>query len=66
MGFPKPPPKPPPPPSTPTKADASVVLAGERTDTLSIKSLINSLSVLGKKSASTGKKTLIGGGGQSA
>jgi len=61
--FPDKPEPPPPPPSTPTKADSSVLSAGERTPTLNLNSLISSASSLGKKSAATGKKSLIGGSG---
>ncbi len=61
--FPDKPKELPPPPSSPTKADASVITAGVRTPSLNLNSLISSASSLGKKSAATGKKSLIGGSG---
>lgn len=63
MSFFKKPEPPPPPPSTPTKADASVVEAGQQASQ-GFTSLVSSGAATGlKKKASTVKQTLIGGAG---
>lgn len=54
---------PPPPPSTPTRADASVLEAGQQASQ-GFSSMVSSGSATGlKKKASTVKQTLIGGAG---
>lgn len=53
--------KPDPPPHTPTRADASVIAAGDRA-AAGYESLINTGSQGLKSKASGNKRTLIGGG----
>lgn len=54
------PPKPPPPPRTPTKADASVITAGQREPNYT--SLISTGPRGLQRKANTQKTTLMGGG----
>lgn len=58
--FGKKPDKPPPPPTTPTKADASIVEAGERAN-LGFSSFISTGTTGLARKAKTQKNTLIGG-----
>ncbi len=60
VATPKPPTPPPPPPATPTRADAGGTT--HRASNVGVASLITTGATGLQKKATTGKKTLLGGG----